>query len=104
MLLLTVGLGHRRVAADVIAEVGERSDAVAAGLRTRVAQVIDDEVAAVGGRYSPEVVQAIERSLRRVSGTLLHDPTVRATRSARSGELDDYQEALVRVLGIEVDQ
>ena len=67
----------------------------------------EDEIDLVVALYREDgtpVVQALERSLRRVSGTLLHDPTVRATRSARSGELDDYQEALVRVLGIEVDQ
>ncbi len=94
-----------KAAEDFLAERrGRRAAATIAALRTRVTQVVDDELASVGGKYAPEVVAAIERSLRRVSGTLLHDPTVRATRSARSGELDDYQEALARVLGIEVDQ
>ena len=103
-------LAETRLAVDRAAEAflaerrGRQAAATIAALRARVGQVIDDEVAAVSGRYPPEVVAAIERSLRRVSGTLLHDPTVRATRSARSGELGDYQEALARVLGIEVDQ
>ena len=44
-----------------------------------------------------------DRSLRRVSGALLHAPSVRAAELARTGDLEDYTHAMATLFGIVVE-
>ena len=46
---------------------------------------------------------AVARSLRRVSGALLHTPSVRAAALARTGDLEDYRRAMRTLFGIDVE-
>ena len=85
------------------AQRGRRASATVTALREQVQQVVQAEIDAIGDRLPPETVEAVARSLNRVAGALLHDPSVRANESARNGELREYQEALTTVFGIEVD-
>lgn len=70
-------------------------------LRAHVDTFVDTELAHVRHRYSPDVVDAVERSLSRVRNALLHEPSVRAGRAARMGELDEVSEALRVLFGLE---
>lgn len=85
------------------AQRGRRASATVTALREQVQQVVQAEIDAIGDRLPPETIEAVARSLNRVAGALLHDPSVRANESARNGELREYQEALATVFGIEVD-
>jgi glutamyl-tRNA reductase len=68
-----------------------------------VALIIEQEIEAAAARHSPETADAIARSLRRVSNSLLHAPSVRAAELARTGDLDDYRRALHTLFGIVVE-
>ncbi|MFV0451782.1 MAG: hypothetical protein ACK5LS_05970 [Propioniciclava sp.] len=83
-------------------ELGLTAAATVSALRDHVTRLADAELLTVRGRYPPEIVEAMARSMRRFTGALLHHPTVRATTAARTDELHDYQEALRTVFGIEV--
>jgi glutamyl-tRNA reductase len=72
-------------------------------LRARVQQLVEAEIDATGERHPPETVEIVTRALNRVAAALLHDPSVRASESARNGELREYQQALATVFGIEVE-
>ena len=47
-------------------------------------------VDATGERHPPETVEIVTRALNRVAAAL-HDPSVRASESARNSELREYQ-------------
>ena len=71
-------------------------------VRGHVEDIVAREVAAAERRYTPEVAAAVRDSLHRVTGSLLHVPSQRATIHARSGHLDDYLAGVLTVFGIEV--
>ncbi|WP_243758624.1 glutamyl-tRNA reductase [Actinotalea soli] len=70
-------------------------------LRARVEAQVAAEVARVAARQGPEAAAQVERSLRRVSAALLHQPTVRAREHARAGRAEEYRDGLAAVFGIE---
>lgn len=83
-------------------EEGRQADPAITAMRSHVAAIIEDEIARAARTHSPEVTDAVARSLRRVSNALLHAPSVRAAELARTGGLDDYRQALQTLFGIEV--
>src|SRR5215469_8402022 len=68
-------------------------------LRAKAAGVVDSELARLAGKLDLDaaVMAEIQKSLRRVTDKLLHDPTVRVKELAGSPGADTYEDAL-RVL------
>jgi len=86
--------------ADFLADQrGREAASTITALRGRVDELVEAELAWAAGRHSAETQQAIERSLRRFAQAMLHQPSTRATASARAGELEDYRHALATVFG-----
>jgi glutamyl-tRNA reductase len=83
-------------------EGGRAADPAVIAMRAHIMGIIECEQALVARKYPPEVAQAVARSLRRVSNSLMHTPSVRAQELARTGELDDYRRAMHTLFGIDV--
>ena len=94
---------EKGVAAFKHTEGGRQADPAVTAMRAYVSGIIEAEVASAERRHSPETAEAVARSLRRVSNALLHTPSIRAAELARSGELDDYRNALHTLFGIDVE-
>ncbi len=73
-------------------------------LRAKAASVVDSELARLAGRVGLDgaAMAEVEKSMRRVTDKLLHDPTVRVKELAGSPGADSYEDAL-RVL-FDLDQ
>ncbi len=84
-------------------EEGRRAVPAVTAMRAHVSQIIEREIDLASAQHSPEVAEAVARSLRRVSNALLHAPSVRAAELARTGGLDDYRQALHTLFGIVVE-
>lgn len=84
-------------------ELGRSADPAVTAMRAHISRIIETEIADAARREKPEVAEAVRRSLHRVSGALLHTPSVRAAAMARTGDLDDYRHALHTLFGIEVE-
>ena len=83
-------------------EGGRAADPAVVAMRAHIMGIIECEQALVARKYPPEVAEAVARSLRRVSNSLMHTPSLRAHELARTGELDDYRRAMYTLFGIEV--
>lgn len=92
----------QRVDAFLAAESGRSSAPLVAAMRDHVSAYIRREMQIAARRCDPATAAAVERSLRRVSNSLLHTPSVRAADFARQGSLDQYSAAVATVFGIEV--
>jgi glutamyl-tRNA reductase len=68
-------------------------------LRAKVAGVVDSELARLAGRLDLDAatMAEVQKSMRRITDKLLHDPTVRVKELAGSPGADTYEDAL-RVL------
>lgn len=84
-------------------ELGRGAAPAITAIRGYVSGIIEAEVARVRNAHSPEVAQAVEKSLRRVTGAMLHHPSVAAVELARIGRMDEYNQALHTVFGIMVE-
>jgi glutamyl-tRNA reductase len=84
-------------------EGGRRADPAVTAIRSYVAAIIEAEIVAAERRHTPETADAVARSLRRVSNALLHTPSIRAAELARTGDLEDYRNALHTLFGIDVE-
>lgn len=102
-LLTARELVSKAVSAFQHLEGGRMASPAVTAMRAHVSRIIEQEIEATSARYSPETADAVARSLRRVSGSLLHAPSVRAAELARTGDLDDYRRALHTLFGIVVD-
>ena len=91
------------VAAFQHTEGGRQADPAVTAMRAYVSSIIEAEVQSAERRHSPETAEAVARSLRRVSNALLHTPSIRAAALARSGDVDDYRNALHTLFGIDVE-
>lgn len=98
-------------ARDVVARAVEAFEHVSRGrtaapavtaFRAHVMRFIEAETEQARRRYDPATAEAVAQSLRRVSGALLHTPSIRAAELARTGDLDDYRRAMHTLFGIEV--
>ncbi len=92
----------RAVADHMSAERRRLADPAVTAIRAHVYEIFRTELDSVAATQSPEVVDALTRSLHRVANALLHTPSVRAAASATNGELDEYAIALQTIFGIEV--
>jgi glutamyl-tRNA reductase len=102
-MLAARDLVSHSVAAYLHVEEGRTATPAVTAIRSHVSLIIEQEIEAAAARYSPETADAIARSLRRVSNSLLHAPSVRAAELARTGDLDDYRRALHTLFGIVVE-
>lgn len=102
-LLQARDLVTRAVTAYLHVEEGRTAAPAVTAIRSHVSRIIEQEITDAAARHSPETAEAIARSLRRVSNSLLHAPSVRAAELARTGGLEDYSRALHTLFGIEVD-
>lgn len=84
-------------------ESGRAAAPAVTAIRSYVSQFIEGEIEGAARRYDPETAAAVARSLRRVSNSLLHTPSLRAAELARSGGLADYSHALHTLFGIDVE-
>ena len=84
-------------------EQGRAATPAVTAMRAHVSHFIEREIEAAARRYDPETAAAVARSLRRVSNALLHTPSLRAAKLARTGGLADYQHALHTLFGIDVE-
>lgn len=84
-------------------ERARAADPLVTALRQHAKVLVDDELARVRDSESPEVVQAVERSLRHAIGVMMHTPTVRFSQLAAEGKLDDCKTALDVLFGVEVE-
>jgi glutamyl-tRNA reductase len=75
---------------------------VAATLRSHVEALITQELEAAAHRLGEQEVLEIKRSLRRVTGQLLHNPLVRGRELASKGETETYRQAIDLVFGLQV--
>jgi len=84
-------------------ELGRGAAPAITAMRGYVSQIIDAEVARARNAYPPDIALAIEKSLHRVTGAMLHHPSVAAVELARIGRMDEYNQALETLFGILVE-
>lgn len=103
---------QQRAAEQIIAEavaafdgeIAARSlDPAVVALRSHVFAAVDAEMSRLRRKYDGAVADDVERALRRVTGSLLHTPTMRAKELAKDGSGDDYVKALHTLFGIRLD-
>ncbi len=82
-------------------EVRKMDPAVVA-LRSHVSSAVERELARLRAKYDPEVAEDVALAMHRVTQSLLHTPTLRAQELARSGDSQDYLQALHTLFGIEI--
>jgi glutamyl-tRNA reductase len=82
-------------------EAGRTADAVVVAMRSHVHQVMDRERARAQQRLSPENAAHVEEALHRLVGELLHEPTIRAREFTREGMIDEFENAVHVVFGID---
>lgn len=96
----------RDIIRDAVNEFNElllarSADPVVSLLRERVAETIEEEIDAVRRRAGDQAANLVQRSLRRVTNTLLHAPTANAKALTLAGKQDKFVEAVELVFGIE---
>ena len=99
----------KKIIADSIREYNdtklERSvDPIIAALRQQFGTWVHDEVAAVKRRSGDQVALDVERSLLRVTNVILHKPSVKAKALARTGDHNDYIEAVKLLYSINLTE
>ena len=101
-ILAARDLVARAVTAYQHVEQGRTAAPAVTAMRAHVMSLIEAEIKLARRRYPDETAEAVARALHRVSGALLHTPSVRAVELARTGGLDDYRRAMHTLFGIEV--
>jgi len=84
-------------------ELGRGAAPAITAMRGYVTGIIDAEVDRARHSYPPETALAIEKALHRVTGAMLHHPSVAAVELARIGRMDEYNQALETLFGILVE-
>ena len=78
-------------------------DPAVVALRRHVGGAMKKELDRLRAKYpDSDVASEVELALHRVTQSLLHAPTMRARELARSGDADDYLQALHTLFGIEI--
>jgi len=77
-------------------------DPAVVALRSHVSGAVDREMARLRAKYDQGVADDMALALHRVTQSLLHNPTMRARELARSGDGEDYLNALHTLFGIEI--
>lgn len=78
------------------------NDPMVRALRTHVDEIVEQEIARVRVKNGDDFAKQVERSLRLVTKSIFHRPTIRARSSALAGEIDQYQMAVQILFGLEV--
>ena len=78
------------------------NDPMVRALRTHVDEIVEQEIARVRIKNGDDFAKQVERSLRLVTKSIFHRPTIRARSSALAGEIDQYQMAVQILFGLEV--
>jgi glutamyl-tRNA reductase len=92
---------HELVGSAAATFTAERAAASAVvAVRTHIQQLLDAELARLGGSVDADAVAA---ALRHFAGVLSHTPSVRARELAAEGRIDEFEAALGTVFGLEVD-
>jgi len=87
------------------AELASRSvDPVVASMRAHVGLLINEETDRVRRRSGEDIATEVAHSLHRVTNALLHTPSIRARALARTGNEEDYRQAIQLLFGIDVDE
>jgi glutamyl-tRNA reductase len=82
-------------------EAGRSADAVVVAMRSHVQSVMERERERAKQRLSPEAATHVEEALHRLVGELLHEPTIRAREFTREGMIDEFENAVRVVFGID---
>ena len=90
------------VAAFEAEQAARTVDPLIAGLRSHIGGWVTEEIERVRRRAGEETAQEVARSLNRVANALLHTPTVNAKEYAKSGNQDDYLNAVKTLFGIDL--
>lgn len=77
-------------------------DPAVSALRRGVKDMIADEVRSVRATAGDQAAERVEQSLRRVYNKLLHSPMVRAQELAKTGQADQFLEAVHTIFGVDV--
>jgi len=84
-------------------EAGRSADAVVVAMRTHVRELMERERTRAQQRLSPDAAAAVEEALHRMVGELLHEPTIRAREYTREGMIDEFENAVHVVFGLDID-
>ena len=82
-------------------ELSRSVDPLVAALRDSISQRVEDEIEQVRRRHGDDAAHLVERSLRRVTNSLLHTPTTRGKDLALNGQYDDYAKAIRTLFDVE---
>ncbi len=82
-------------------ELSRSVDPLVAALRDNISQRVVDEIEQVRRRHGDDAAHLVERSLRRVTNSLLHIPTTRGKDLALNGQYDDYAKAIRTLFDVE---
>lgn len=77
-------------------------DPAVVALRQHIAGTVAKEMSRLRTKYPAEIADDLERSLHRVTQSLLHTPTLRAKELALNGDSAGYVQALHTVFGIDI--
>jgi glutamyl-tRNA reductase len=84
-------------------EAGRSADAVVVAMRSHVTAVMERERERARQRLTDEQAQYVEEALHRMVGELLHEPTIRAREFTREGLIDEFENAVHVVFGIDAN-
>lgn len=84
--------------------IARAADPMVVAMRDHMARMIEEEVERVRKKSGDEVADEVHRSLKRVTSTFMHVPTLSAKTSAKEGTEKQFVDALRMVFGIEVNQ
>jgi glutamyl-tRNA reductase len=76
-------------------------DPLVVALRESISQRVNEEIEQVRRRHGDDAAVIVERSLRRVTNSLLHTPTTRAKDFALSGQHEDFAKAIRTLFDVE---
>jgi glutamyl-tRNA reductase len=77
-------------------------DPLVTALRESISQRVSEEIEQVRRRHGDDAADVVERSLRRVTNSLLHTPITRGKDLAASGQHEDYAKAIRTLFDVEV--
>jgi glutamyl-tRNA reductase len=80
-----------------------RNDPLVRLLREHVETIVEEEVARVRRKSGEEFAAQVGRSLRSVTKTIFHKPTIAARDSVLNDENDEYHQAIQVLFGLKFD-
>ena len=84
--------------------IARAADPMVVAMRKHIAQLIEEEVERVRNKSGDEMAEEVHRSLKRVTSTFMHVPTLAAKTSAKEGNEKQFIDALRMVFGIEINR